>query len=97
MSAVRLVGRLVARDLRRRPAEDLLILLAITAAATNSKGNSNGKEKTHSLPLLTYSVPGGLRQGPGYAAESPIEARTCGNGGRDVRGYWSHVTSDRSR
>ena len=32
MSRVRLVGRLVARDLRRRPGQALLMLLAITAA-----------------------------------------------------------------
>ena len=32
MSRVRLVGRLVARDLRHRPAEAVLMLLAITAA-----------------------------------------------------------------
>lgn len=34
-----------------------------------------GKGSTHSFPLLTYSAPGGLRQGPGRAAESPTEAR----------------------
>jgi len=32
MSRVRLVGRLVARDLRRRPGQAVLMLLAITAA-----------------------------------------------------------------
>ena len=32
-----------------------------------------------SLPLSTYSAPGGLRQDPGRAAESPAEARTCGH------------------
>src|SRR4051794_41480679 len=42
-----------------------------------------------SLPLLTYSAPGGLRQGPPRAAESSPEARTCtdracGNGGGAV-------------
>ncbi|PBC99899.1 hypothetical protein BX281_8013 [Streptomyces sp. Ag82_O1-15] len=35
---------------------------------------------THSLPLSTYSAPGGLRQGPRRAAESPAEAGICGNG-----------------
>ena len=40
-----------------------------------------GKEVTHSLPLSTYSAPGALRQDPGRAAESPAEARTCGNQG----------------
>ncbi|MFF8278519.1 EamA family transporter [Streptomyces lateritius] len=39
-----------------------------------------GKEVTGSLPLLTYSAPGGLRQGPRGGAESALEARTCGNG-----------------
>ena len=42
---------------------------------------TKGKESTHSLPLSTYSAPGGLRQDPGRAAESPAEARTCGNQG----------------
>jgi len=40
-----------------------------------------GKELTHSLPFSTYSAPGVLRQDPGRAAESPAEARTCGNQG----------------
>jgi len=33
------------------------------------------------LPFSTYSAPGALRQDPGRAAESPAEARTCGNQG----------------
>jgi vancomycin aglycone glucosyltransferase len=37
------------------------------------------------LPLSTYSAPGGLRQDPGRAAQSSAEARTCGNGGYEVR------------
>jgi hypothetical protein len=40
-----------------------------------------GKEVTRSLPLSMYSAPGGLRQDPGRVAESPTEARTCGNQG----------------
>jgi len=44
-----------------------------------SKGK--GKEVTYSLPLSTYSALGALRQDPGRAAESPAEARTCGNRG----------------
>jgi len=44
-----------------------------------------GKESTHSFPLPTYSAPGGLRQDPGRAAESPTKARTCGNGSREMR------------
>jgi hypothetical protein len=35
-----------------------------------------GKKNTHSLPLSTYSAPGGLRQDPGRAAESSAEAGT---------------------
>src|ERR671912_1751856 len=34
---------------------------------------------TGSLPLLIYSARGGLRQDPGRAAQSPTEARACGN------------------
>ena len=34
MSRIRLVARLAARDLRQRPAQALLLLLAITAATT---------------------------------------------------------------
>jgi hypothetical protein len=44
----------------------------------------NGRKRqgvTRSLPLLIYSALGGLRQDPGRAAESPTEARTCGNQG----------------
>ena len=33
------------------------------------------------MPLLIYSAPGGLRQDPGRVAESPAEARACGNQG----------------
>jgi hypothetical protein len=40
-----------------------------------------GKEVTRSLPLSMYSAPGGLRQDPGRVAQSPAEARTCGNQG----------------
>ena len=32
------------------------------------------------IPASTYSAPGGLRQGPGGAAESLAEATTCGKG-----------------
>jgi hypothetical protein len=34
-----------------------------------------------SLPLPIYSALGGLRQDPGRVAQSPAEARTCGNQG----------------
>jgi hypothetical protein len=36
---------------------------------------AKGKERTHSSPLSMYSAPGGLRQDPGRAAESPTEAK----------------------
>jgi hypothetical protein len=48
--------------------------------------SSSGRQKTKarrslSLPLLTYSALGGLRQDPGRAAESSAEATICGNEG----------------
>src|SRR5664279_932918 len=39
----------------------------------------------HPPPLSTYSAPGGLRQDPGRAAESPAEATISRNGGREMR------------
>ena len=45
------------------------------SAADDPKGKA---KRPHSLPLLTYSAPGGLRQDPGRVAQSPAEARTCG-------------------
>ncbi|WP_368854287.1 aromatic-ring hydroxylase C-terminal domain-containing protein [Nocardia abscessus] len=39
------------------------------------------EEVTHSWPLST-SATGALRQGPRFAAQSPAEARSCGNRGR---------------
>ena len=33
------------------------------------------------MPFSRYSASGALRQDPGRAAESPAEARTCGNQG----------------
>jgi len=50
------------------------------SAADDPKGKA---KRPHSLPLLTYSAPGGLRQDPGRVAQSPAEARTCGN--RELR------------
>ncbi len=50
-----------------------------------SIADDKGKGETNSFPFLTYSAPGGLRQDPGRDAELPAEARTCGNGGHDVR------------
>jgi hypothetical protein len=46
---------------------------------------TKGKESTHSFRLSIYGAPGGLRQDPGRAAESLAEARTCGNGSREMR------------
>ena len=43
------------------------------------------RARPHSFPLSTYSALVGLRQDPGSAAESPTEARTWGNGSREVR------------
>jgi hypothetical protein len=52
-----------------------------------------GKEGTHSLPLSAYTEPGGLRQDPGRAAQSPAEARTCGNGDSEMRVLLSTYTA----
>ena len=41
--------------------------------------------RSHPLPLLTYSAPGGLRQDPGRAAESAAGPRTDEDMGHDVR------------
>ncbi|AVV46248.1 hypothetical protein C6376_37780 [Streptomyces sp. P3] len=49
-----------------------------TARPRRTKGKGNGG-RPHSLPLSTYSAPGGLRQDPRRTAESQAEARTCGN------------------
>jgi ABC-type oligopeptide transport system ATPase subunit len=45
-----------------------------TAGEIRPQRTIKGKESTHSFPLSTYSAPGGLRQDPGRAAESPAEA-----------------------
>ena len=53
--------------------------LGCRAAASREGGHSQRTTKagrTHSLPLLTYSRPGGLRQAPGRAAESAAGPRT---------------------
>ena len=47
----------------------------------------------HSLPLLTYTAHGGLRQDPGRAAQSSAEARTYGNGGSEMRVLLSMYTA----
>ncbi|MFJ8739771.1 isochorismatase family protein [Embleya sp. NPDC127516] len=48
-----------------RTTRDLITLLACPYGV----GKAKGKECVHSLPLSTYSAPGGLRQGPRRAAE----------------------------
>jgi hypothetical protein len=63
-------------------------------------GRPKGKaRRSHSLPLITYSAPGGLPQDPGRTAESSVEATTCGNGGTTCvcccRRVRDAVTSDR--
>ena len=51
--------------------------------SSTADGQRKKQGVTRSLPLLIYSAPGGLRQDPGRVAQSPAEARTCGN--RDSR------------
>lgn len=51
-----------------------------------------------SLPVSTYSAPGGLRQDPGGGAKSSAEATACGNGGTTCvccRRMGGAVTSNR--
>ena len=50
-----------------------------------SAADDKGKESTRSLPLLIYSAPGGLRQGPGGAAEWLAQVRTYANGSHEMR------------
>ncbi len=45
-----------------------------SALVLRSRGSTYTKGEGHPSPLSTYSAPGGLRQGPGRAAESPAEA-----------------------
>src|SRR5215210_2610041 len=59
-----------------------------------------GTGRTHALPLSAYSPPGDLRQAPGEAPESSAakfsaEARTCGNGSREMRVWLSTYGSRR--
>jgi hypothetical protein len=49
--------------------------LSVPGRLAVHSGTIRGKGSSHSLPLLTYSAPGGLRQGPGRAAESSAGAR----------------------
>ena len=55
---------------------------ALREKLVSSSGRQKAKARRFlSLPLLTYSALGGLRQDPGRGAESSAEATTCGNGG----------------
>ena len=62
-----------------------LVPVARRAAASRggcpSTADEKGQGVARSLPLLIYRAPGGLRQDPGRVAQSPAEARTCGNQG----------------
>jgi len=44
--------------------------------ASSQRTTKAKARRSHSLPLLTYSAPGGLRQDPGRAAESAAGPRT---------------------
>jgi hypothetical protein len=68
----------VGRFELRRPSSSAVVDLASFArrgqsAADDPKGKAR---RSHSLPLLTYSALGGLRQDPGRAAESSAGPRT---------------------
>lgn len=70
--------------------EDQVAVLEDLAPGTTSARKTKGKEKHISLPFLTYSAVGALRQGPGGAAESTAEAGNLGSvrerkGGREMR------------
>ena len=74
MGRILLVGRLAARDLRRRPAEAALLLLAIIAATT-----------TLTLGLVLHGVtasptraPGRRPPGPTWWPPSPRRPSTAG-------------------
>jgi hypothetical protein len=76
----------------RRSASRLRAVLVVTGDGYDEFGAGKAGEMAKarrssvSLPLLTYSAPGGLRQGPGRAAEWPTKVRTCGNGGSATAG-----------
>jgi hypothetical protein len=64
--------------------DDLLAIAAPTSPPLDEIASDPGQKSVDSLPLSPYSALGALRQDPGRAAESPVEARTCGN--QDSRG-----------
>ena len=78
MSRVRLVGRLVARDLRHRPGQAVLMLLAITAATA-----------TLTLGLVLHGVTSQPYQQTRAATSGPDEVAYIGQppatGGRRLR------------
>ena len=73
MGRLLLIARLVARDLRHRPSEAVLLLLAITAAAT-----------TLTLGLVLHGVTEGPYQRTRAATAGPdlVASVTTGPGGR---------------
>ncbi len=48
-------------------------------SATRPLSSDDGTSESHVPATSTYSAPGGLRQDPGLAAESPAEVGTCGD------------------
>src|SRR5579875_1839075 len=80
MGRIRLVARLVAADLRRRPAQALLLLLAITAATTTltlglalngvtSHPYQQTRAATHGPDVVAEFAPPALTQAPGKPAQ----------------------------
>ena len=90
MSRIRLVGRLVARDLRRRPGQAVLMLLAITAATA-----------TLTLGLVLHGVTSQPYQQTRAATSGPDEVAYIGSppasGGPPVHAGPSPGRSCRSR
>src|SRR5262250_1929325 len=82
MGKARIVGRLVARDLRRRPAQAVLLLLAITAATSiltlglalrgvTSQPYEQTRAATNGPDVVAY-LP--ATQRPGHPARLPAQA-----------------------
>ncbi len=76
-----LVLRLVVRSDRGTG----VVELVLDCSPTTMRRSWRGTEQYALLPLSTYSAPGDLRQGPGRAGGSLAEARTYGNGSREMR------------
>ena len=78
MSRVRLVGRLVARDLRNRPGQALLMLLAITAATA-----------TLTLGLVLHGVTSQPYQQTRAATRGPDELAYLGTPALPTERVWT--------